>query len=332
MGYYPTPDISLNCIEKLIKIDFKCKEKQFHFLDPCCGGGEALRQIAYWANYDSYDHTSNYDNDVITWGIELDIDRANSAVDNLDNVIQCSIFDARVNPLGSIGLLWLNPPYSIDEGERVEMKFLKHSIKWLCPGGVMVFIIPEHVLSKEDNRNWIGQHFRKILIARLHRDDYPVFKQVVLFGIKRESRVEEGELIPRPPYLEYIEDIKIRPFIVAPTEGPKVFQGSDAVTDEDIEKNRPKLIEEINKIIGEQKDISNLRPLFPLRKGHLVSLITAGVLDGRIETPGGGFIVIKGFSERVKDTQIEDDLEITRDTYSVGIRVIEEGGKWYDIR
>jgi hypothetical protein len=331
MGYYTTPEDSLYYIKKLIKIDFKCKERQFHLLDPCCGEGEALRQVSYWANYDDNSRTSNYDNELITWGIELDIDRANSAVNNIDNIIQCSIFDARLNPLGSTGLLYLNPPYNTDEGQRVEMKFLKHSIKWLCSGGVLVFIIPEHVLGKEDNRNWIGQHFRKILITRLHRNDYPVFKQVVLFGLKREDRVEEGDLIP-PPYSEHIEDLRIKPFIIPPTEGPKVFQGSDAVTEEDIRQNRPKLIEEIKKIIGEQKAIAGLRPLFPLRRGHLVSLVTAGVLDGKIETPGGGFIVIKGFSERSEDTRIEDNVEITRNTYSVDIRVIEEGGRWYDIR
>ena len=62
-------------------------------------------------------------------------------------MILCSIFDARVNPLGSMGLLFLNPPYDTEEGERVEMKFLKHSLKWLCPDGVLIFIVPEHILN-----------------------------------------------------------------------------------------------------------------------------------------------------------------------------------------
>lgn len=333
MGYYPTPYRSLDEIKRHIVIDFKCKEKKFHFLDPCCGEGDAVNDVAYWATFDHYTQMPSYDNYYITWGIELDIERANKALRRLDNVVQSSIFDVRINPLGCMGLLWLNPPYSSDSGERVEMKFLKHSIKWLCPNGVLVFIIPEHILANENTRLWIGQHFKGITIRRLHRDDYPRFKQVVLFGIKRKEGTEEGEFILPPPYEEYIEDLRLSsPYVVPPTEGPNVFQGTDAVTEEDIRKNRPKLMEEIEKIVGRDKDKLRLRPLFPLRRGHLVSLITAGILDGKIETPDGGYIIMKGFSDRIKSTHFEDEAEIILDTYSVGIRIIEKEGKWYDIR
>ena len=39
------------------------------------------------------------------------------------------------------------------------MNFLKHSIKWLCPGGILVFIVPEPITS--DNRARIGQDFHQ---------------------------------------------------------------------------------------------------------------------------------------------------------------------------
>jgi hypothetical protein len=58
------------------------------------------------------------------------------------------------------------------------------------------------------------------------------------------------------------------------------------------------------------------------------------MLDGKVETPDGGFILVKGFSDRVVTTWTDEEAgkEITKSTYSVGIRVMEEGGKWYDIR
>jgi hypothetical protein len=87
----------------------------------------------------------------------------------------------------------------------------------------------------------------------------------------------------------------------------------------------------MEKLFGNEDGLRSIKPLLPLRKGHLVALLTAGLLDGRVDTPEGP-IWIKGFSERTSFTRVEDDKEITCSTYSVGIRVLEKGGKWYDIR
>jgi hypothetical protein len=326
MGFYPTPERSLEEITEWIEIGEGNSRIQmnsedgaaFHLLDPCCGDGEALQ------------HVVRFTRKTVTWGIELDIERAMEASNILDTVIQCSIFDARINPLGSVGLLWLNPPYSTEDRERVEMKFLRHSMKWLVTDGVLIFIIPETILD-ERNLNWIGQHFSDITVMRLHREDYPQFRQAVLYGKKREKRVEEPEITPSLSY-PHIEDREPRSYSVPPTDGPKVFQGSDAVTDDEIQRNHPRLLEEIRRLTGSEAGVEAVSPLFPLRKGHLVALITAGLLDGKIQTADGGFILVKGFSERVSHTRIEDNKEITRHTYAVGIRVMEQGGRWYDIR
>ena len=112
-----------------------------------------------------------------------------------------SIFNARINPLGSMGLLFLNPPYDTEDGERVEMKFLKHAHKWLADGGLLVFIVPGHVLSGERCRKWIGHRYEDIRIVRVARQDYPRFSQVVLFAQKRP----EGFPEPLPRAVAYID-------------------------------------------------------------------------------------------------------------------------------
>ena len=316
MGFYPTPEISLDYISRWISSTPERGNRSVHFLDPCCGEGEALACVSCSGR-------------AWTWGIELDSERAMAASSRLHDVIAGSIFEARINPLGSMGLLWLNPPYSIEDGERLEMKFLRHGIKWLASGGLLVFIVPEHVLS-EANLMWICEHFDNVFVTRMNREDYPRFKQVVLFGKKRIARTEVGGVFAGP--YPYIEDIDPGCYLVPPTEGPEVFQCGHAVTDEEIRKNRPRLLEAIRRITGDKEEARFISPLLPLRKGHLVALMTAGILDGKIETGDGHFIIVKGFSERTRDTRIEGDKEITRDTYAVGIRVMEEGGKWYDIR
>ena len=152
MSFYPTPDRSLDHIVRWIGREHarRGQDKLVHVMDPCCGEGAAFNALCQGSNL--YPFTS--------WGIELDIERAGKASFCIQNVINTSIFDARVNPLESCGLLFLNPPYSHSpNGKREEMNFLKHSIKWLCPGGILVFIVPEPITS--DNRAWIGQDFHQ---------------------------------------------------------------------------------------------------------------------------------------------------------------------------
>jgi tRNA G10 N-methylase Trm11 len=66
-------------------------------LDPCCGTGAALRQIA----------------DVLggeTYGVEIARDHADEAQAVLDHVICGSAFAVRLAH-GAFSCLWLNPPY-----------------------------------------------------------------------------------------------------------------------------------------------------------------------------------------------------------------------------
>jgi SAM-dependent methyltransferase len=312
MGYYPTPSQTLSHILDWIR---PASGGRCHLLDPCCGTGKALQHFIT--------------DSATTYGVELDLERVAEAQKRLHHAVQGSIFTARINPLGSMGLLYLNPPYDWEEGERLEMKFLKHAIKWLCTDGVLVFIIPGPVLHYEKYRTWIGRRFDEVVVLRVAEADYPAFKQVVLFGKKRKEILETGSVAP-PQYLS-IEDVTPNPYTVPPTGAPAVFQGVDTVTDEEILAYRPRLLREIESICKSSPEATRLSPVLPLRKGHLVSLLTAGILDGRVETADGPLIV-KGFSDRVQSTHYEEDKEITRDTFSVGIRVIEPAkGVWYDI-
>ena len=150
--------------------------------------------------------------------------------------------------------------------------------------------------------------------------------------MKRPLRIEEGSFPPEP--FEYLDDIPCdTPYLVPPTDSPSVFQGNENVTDEEVLKNRGKVEALINQSIKKLRhvEIKTLSPIFPLRKGHLVWLLTAGGLNAKSQTEDGGFIVVKGFGDRVTTTREKGNTQITRDTYAVGIRVIEPTG-WYDIR
>ena len=305
MGFYPTPETTLEHLKKWISCD-----KGTHILDPCCGTGDALARIAGSAR---------------TYGIELDRDRGEMAGKVLVSFAEGSLLSARINPLASMGLLFLNPPYDTVDGERVELQFLKHAHKWLVHGGVLVFIVPERVLSGERCRRWIGHRYEDIRIVRVAKNDYPRFSQVILFGRKRP----EGPAGTFPLVGDYIDYEHPQPYTVPPTTGPAIFQGDVCLTDDEIAANWPKLIRILGEIGHDNGTAAQLSPILPLRKGHMVSLLTSGVLDGAIETAVGP-LIIKGFSDRVETSIIDEEHEIIRNTFTVGIRVIE-GGRWYDI-
>lgn len=311
MGFYPTPEDTLKQILEKLNI-----ASGAILLDPCCGEGDALNFVAYNGE---------------TYGIELDTERAITASDTLGTVLCGNIYEAIVRPLECFSMLYLNPPYDWEDGERAEFRFLRHSHKWLMKGGLLVYIVPEHVLCIPKLASWVGRRYKDIRVYKAVREDYPAFKQVVLFGIKRDD--ESDGYIPGPPY-PHIEDTDGITYSVPPGQLPEVFE-LQGIRPEEIERYRLAAITSFTETVcGTRRDEQILSPLFPLRKGHLVSLLMSGVMNGELDD-GDNKLVFKCFTERTKSTRTESDngetKEITTDSYSSGIRVIERG-RWYDVK
>lgn len=326
MGYYPTPPLSLGLIlDWLGRLD---PDAPAHLLDPCCGEGEALREVS-----DALDGWQN-----VTWGIELDVDRAAKAQATLQTVIQGSMLKATVTP-ESFGLLWLNPPYDREATRsRTEVVFLKQAVTWLRPGGILVYLVPAPILEDPHATTWIAQRFTRIRVLRLHPAEYPRFQQVVLFGVKRPHVVEPEEAESFPSGER--SDVTGAPreydrYLIPPSQGPVSFEAGEIIPAELIEADRPRLQAELAKLTAVHRlEQGALRPLFPLRQGHLVALLTAGVLDGRMSTPAGD-LIIKGYSTRRETKRVneEEGTLITTDAYAVGVRVLDLAqGRWYDIQ
>jgi len=330
MGFYPTPPDTLEMILRKLKRDISGEGyygSKSQILDPCCGEGEALLAV------------SNKLFPAAGWGVELDAERTAQVSQGLE-VVQGSIFDVEIKPDGCMGLLWLNPPYD-DSGlrEREEMRFLKRSVQWLCPDGVLIFIVPELIFKQEKHRMWISGWFYDCSIFRIAQKEFGRFKQVVLFGRKRRTRHDNPPDLPCPPYryLSFSHDGEdTLSYEVPATEGPEIFKCKFSLSDDEIIAAGSETENMIRRIIlDENLAGGSLSPLFPLRKGHLVSLITAGYLNGKVSTGPDekDFILIKGYSERKENTQIEDGKEITTNTYAVGVRVLDpRADDFYDIK
>jgi len=272
-----------------------------HILDPTCDNGIILSALTGGET-------------VTGWGISPDPDKT----DGQSRIIRGTVFDARINPLECMGLLILNPPENEAGG------YLKHATKWLAPEGVLIFITPKSYFADKRARQWLEARFKQINIYSLSH------YMAILLGVKKKDKDDTESRLPEPPYADYaVAEKTVYP--VPYTQGPKIFQGEDIVTPEDVTKHTPEVMKTLFKIgILKENTDNAIRPLFPLRKGHIVSILTSGALNGLIETPDG-FLIIKGFTDREKITEKTRDGETEKDIYRVGIRVMGPEG-WYDVQ
>ena len=165
MGYYPTP---LSVVDN-IRSFLSYPRDNVNVLDPCCGEGLAVKNLA-----DNFNAT--------TYGIELDNYRVSQAKENLDHVLACGYEDTVISN-SAFSCLFLNPPYDWDTmeefadvgNERKEKTFLKGTVKYVMPDGVLVYIVPQKRVT-EDIAKLLAYRFDGFNCYRFPDNEYERFK------------------------------------------------------------------------------------------------------------------------------------------------------------
>ena len=174
LGFYPLPLPEAQRIRRFLLFPGSSSA-----VDPCVGDGVAFEAITSGA-------------DVLRYGIELDAYRAEQAKQRIPNVIQGNTLEVQC-AVESFGLLYVNPPYDWTLGpadsRRTEQAFLSHTYRWLKPGGILVFVIPGDRLA--ECSQILASHFRDVRVFRLEAPECARYKQVVLFGVRRNRRERE---------------------------------------------------------------------------------------------------------------------------------------------
>ncbi len=155
-GFYPTPPRVVDLIADLIHTPsgyYNRGRNTLRILDPCCGAGEALAQLAQ--RLDRPDALP-----IQTYGVELHRDRAQEAEERLDHALASDLFQTSIAN-GAFGLLLLNPPYDYDsEDKRTEHAFLTHCTRYLADGGLLVFIVPRQRLGV--SARYLSTHYGRM--------------------------------------------------------------------------------------------------------------------------------------------------------------------------
>ena len=294
LGYYPTDPDNISLILRGIQFP---EEVTTNLLDPCCGCGKALQQLAQG------DHCYAY-------GVELDESRAEEAQTRLHRIAVGSFFFSRMSH-EAFHVLFLNPPYLSVMGEggtraRHEKRFLVESMEKLVMGGLLVYIIPYYRLTSDIARI-LCDNFTDISVWKFTGKEFDRFHQIALFGIRKERR-NAFDQVPTlmaacvssdkiPPLTELPEGCY--PLPPRPLEVP-VFKGT-VFNQLELARQLAASPSISKRLESSPLDSYERRPLLPLNVGQVGLIGGSGLINGlvRCDSPH----IVKG--RITKETVVE---------------------------
>jgi len=316
-GFYPTPPSVFERIAGHV-----CPSTHGgRLLDPCSGDGKPAAYLARSWNLQPY-------------GIEIDGKRANQSARILKRVLHSDYAKVRA-PHGSFQVLYLNPPYSYDEGKfkRVEYKFLRQTTKWLQPGGLLIYLVPQHRLDTRVCK-FLATHYERIAVYRFPDPEYASFRQIVLFGVKKGQPLLDAPLAidlaqGAASELPVLPDSTDDPYsLPTPMEKAFYFRGAQVDPQEALDEALTSgawRSREWRELLEPPSTANTLRPLMPLKKGHLAMLIAAGLMRNLLLERDGKRLLIKGRTRKVQEEvdSGEENTEIVRDRFLTEITALD---------
>jgi hypothetical protein len=189
--------------------------------------------------------------------------------------------------------VYLNPPYDFEVGktdnQRMELVFLRHTGRWVMPGGVLVFIIPQRQLAS--CARTLAEHFENIRVFRLTAPEAVKYNQIAVLAVrrKRQNRLRDEMLASHTCQLEQLseqEDLAPLPDVAdihyrVPQSGlaTLTYHGLplDEIEDQLLESPAYR---QTRRILLRERGAVQGRPLTPLHGGHVGLLCTSGMLNG----------------------------------------------------
>ena len=275
LGFYPLPQSEA----QRLRAHLVFPTESFAALDPCVGDGAAFHAIMAGTS-------------ALKYGIELDAYRTEQARQLGIDVVHGNALEVHCQ-VDSLAFLYLNPPYDFEVGktdnQRMEVVFLRHTGRWLIPGGVLFLIIPQRQLTS--CARTLAEHFEELRICRLTAPESLKYNQIAVLGVRRSrnrrlrdevlaAHIRQLELIAAQEDLPPLPDTTDLPYRV-PASAPAsfIYQGLplDEIEDKLLESSAYR---QVKRILLREKATVHGRPLTPLHGGHVGLLCTAGMLNG----------------------------------------------------
>jgi hypothetical protein len=273
LGFFPLPISEAKRLKNWLTFP-----ESWSAVDPCVGDGVAFASLV-GANVHRY-------------GVEIDANRAEQARTLGVETLHADAMDVRCQG-ETVSFLYLNPPYDWECGgrgnQRLEHVFLEHTHRWLKPGGVLIFVIPQSRLAK--CARLLNEQFTDLRMMRLTEPACLEFKQIVLIASRRRrnARLTDAALREAASHLETIAagsdlaclgETPDTEYLV-PSSGPISLISAGIPLDEveDLLLESAAYRQAARVLLPKLGQVRG-RPLTPLHGGHVGLLCTAGMLNG----------------------------------------------------
>jgi len=323
LGFYPLPQAEAERLRAHLFFP-----EEFSAVDPCVGDGSAFAHLLNGTGAHKY-------------GVEIDSLRARQAAGLGIEVTKADAFQVRC-PAESVSLLYLNPPYDFEVGEngnqRQEKSFLQHTFRWLRPGGVLVFVLPQKQIGR--CARLLAEHFSDLQVFRLTHPDCVRFHQATIFARKESHRRKDDAAIAEAERTLHAQAFANLPaltesanasYVVPPSPPSKL--SSTAIPLDEVEDLLPSsaAYRQAARVLIHQPVTFRGQPLTPLHGGHVSLLATAGMLNGVFGTGADRHIAhwrsvkfVDRFEESLPDGTI---LQHERERFSHELTLVFSDGR-----
>jgi len=307
-GYYPTPPSVIALLPSLIGNPHRHPGR---LLDACAGEGAAASLLSRQLGLNPF-------------MVELDRQRAAQCASRGGTVLRSDANECTVQR-EAFSLLFLNPPYdSAGHGQRTEFTWLKRWTPMLQPEGLLIYIIPERQYG-ETVLEYLSTYYREVSLYRFPAADYDAFQQTVFIG--KRVRTPNPSQAVRTRLWSALRRHELPE--LGSVASPLTYEIPDLLYRGEIEFRSTWLDPE--EIYAEAHDrglwqdphvqdlltfhrLKPVRPLLPLRKGHLTRMITAGLYNNTTLRQGGRHWIIKGRARKqTKELSPIVDIVHTKD-------------------
>ena len=232
----------------------------------------------------------------------------------LTKVVAGDLFSVRARP-GAFSILYLNPPYDFDaEDGRTELSFLKHTLPYLAPKGLLLFVVPQKRITNRIARV-LSAYFEDLKVRKFPADEFEAFGQIVIAGVKKARAEINGEVLASLSQIPAVDlpEMHRKEFSLSiPAVGRDFFIRSSEFGPDELseELKASTLWKEPALGLLEEEDQTRpaIQPLMPPRKAHLAMLIAAGLINNQILEANGRSLLIKGTAKKVID-RFEEETE-----------------------
>ncbi len=326
LGFFATPPNVTALVAEWLTAPSEKEGPLWRLLDPCCGEGVAAAQLA-----------ASIGGAAQTWGVELSPKRAEQAAQVLDKVHTTAWQATRVSK-ASVSLLWLNPPYDSDldgDHRRLEIEFLRTALPTLVYGGVLVYIVPQHLLGYRDVARLLAGHFEQIAVRRFPDGEYERFKQVIVFARRKPYATPTNDSLD---VLRALRNADLPPLAAPPARWeralppappPARFYRVDIGEREQVARGYALAWPEpLLQALRPQARMPFCPPI-PLKKGHVAMLMASGLMGTLLIEKDGQRLLVKGRVRKTQDVSYEeteqgDVITISRDRFTTTVGVISD--------